>query len=301
MARPTAVREDRHGTSLPRLAAGCVAVCSSLLAAFARAGRAARAWSSCSPARAARPVRPPTSCSANSRDDPSLVAMSLPIDYWDYLGWKDTLADPRHTDAAARLCAGARRPRGLHAAGRGQRRRARARQRQGRDRAGDRARAARTRRAVAAGDARRSPAASSTSALPDGTPTQRGSAEVWLCALAKAVPVTIGARREQRARTITYHNVVRRWVKLGDWNGKANACAACRCSDARRGDGSRRGRGAGAGRHRQMRRGDARRGAASASAERSPVHARAHNHASAIATISAAIAGTKKGRLRSRP
>src|SRR5215831_3918591 len=29
--------------------------------------------------------------------DPSLVAMSLPIDYWDYLGWKDTLATPGHT------------------------------------------------------------------------------------------------------------------------------------------------------------------------------------------------------------
>ena len=25
-------------------------------------------------------------------EDPSLVAISLPIDYWDYLGWKDTLA-----------------------------------------------------------------------------------------------------------------------------------------------------------------------------------------------------------------
>ena len=24
--------------------------------------------------------------------DPSLVALSLPVDYWDYLGWKDTLA-----------------------------------------------------------------------------------------------------------------------------------------------------------------------------------------------------------------
>src|SRR5262252_9069124 len=29
--------------------------------------------------------------------DPSLMSVSLPIDYWDYLGWKDTLADPRHT------------------------------------------------------------------------------------------------------------------------------------------------------------------------------------------------------------
>ena len=30
-------------------------------------------------------------------DDPSLIAISLPIDVWDYLGWKDTLADPRNT------------------------------------------------------------------------------------------------------------------------------------------------------------------------------------------------------------
>src|SRR5437867_1579505 len=29
--------------------------------------------------------------------DPALVSVSLPIDYWDYLGWKDTLADPRNT------------------------------------------------------------------------------------------------------------------------------------------------------------------------------------------------------------
>src|SRR5215813_13223948 len=29
-------------------------------------------------------------------DDPSLISVSVPIDYWDYLGWKDTLADPRN-------------------------------------------------------------------------------------------------------------------------------------------------------------------------------------------------------------
>src|SRR5436190_16949118 len=27
--------------------------------------------------------------------DPDVIALSLPIDYWDYLGWKDTLADSR--------------------------------------------------------------------------------------------------------------------------------------------------------------------------------------------------------------
>src|SRR6516164_4011195 len=30
-------------------------------------------------------------------DDPSLVAMSLPVDYWDYLGWHDTLALAGHS------------------------------------------------------------------------------------------------------------------------------------------------------------------------------------------------------------
>ena len=29
--------------------------------------------------------------------DQSLVALSVPIDYWDYLGWKDTLASPAHS------------------------------------------------------------------------------------------------------------------------------------------------------------------------------------------------------------
>src|SRR5262245_55076196 len=44
-----------------------------------------------------------SSCPAADRllgelaSDRSIVALSLPIDYWDYLGWKDTLAKPRHT------------------------------------------------------------------------------------------------------------------------------------------------------------------------------------------------------------
>ena len=46
----------------------------------------------------------------------------------------------------------------------------------------------------------------------------RSGGEVWLCPLAKAVTVAIG-RGENHGRTITYHNVVRRWVKLGDWTG----------------------------------------------------------------------------------
>jgi hypothetical protein len=33
------------------------------------------------------------------------------------------------------------------------------------------------------------------------------------------VAVQVG-RGENHDRTLTYHNVVRSWVKLGDWNGK---------------------------------------------------------------------------------
>jgi hypothetical protein len=31
-------------------------------------------------------------------DDPSIVALSLPVDYWNYLGWKDTFASPRNSE-----------------------------------------------------------------------------------------------------------------------------------------------------------------------------------------------------------
>ena len=31
-------------------------------------------------------------------EDRDLIALSLPIDYWDYLGWKDTLASHRNTE-----------------------------------------------------------------------------------------------------------------------------------------------------------------------------------------------------------
>ena len=30
--------------------------------------------------------------------DPGVIALSMPVDYWDYLGWKDTFATPRNTD-----------------------------------------------------------------------------------------------------------------------------------------------------------------------------------------------------------
>ena len=42
---------------------------------------------------------------------------------------------------------------------------------------------------------------------------------MWLCTLSPSVSVGVG-HGENRGRTITYTNVVRRWVKLGTWSGK---------------------------------------------------------------------------------
>lgn len=31
-------------------------------------------------------------------NQPGILALSLPVDYWDYLGWKDTLGSPKHSE-----------------------------------------------------------------------------------------------------------------------------------------------------------------------------------------------------------
>ena len=46
--------------------------------------------------------------------------------------------------------------------------------------------------------------------------------EVWICSISKAVPISIG-RGENSGREITYHNVVRNLLKVGDWNGSPNS------------------------------------------------------------------------------
>ena len=148
--------------------------------------------------------------------DPSLIALSVPIDYWDYLGWKDTLASPADS-ARQRDYARVRGDRqvytpqivvngAMHVLG------------------SDRAAIDRT---IAQTDQR--PGVMSVPVLMtlDGTSlnvklqsaeSDHHAGEVWLCPLAKAVPVAIG-RGENRGHTITYHNVVRGWLKLGDWTG----------------------------------------------------------------------------------
>jgi hypothetical protein len=46
--------------------------------------------------------------------------------------------------------------------------------------------------------------------------------EVWICSISKAVPISIG-RGENSGREVTYHNVVRNLLKVGDWNGSSGS------------------------------------------------------------------------------
>ena len=142
--------------------------------------------------------------------DPNVIALSLPIDYWDYIGWKDTLALAGHTNRQ-KAYSRVRGDRGVYtpqAIVNG------AAQALGSD-------ATDIERAIGQSH-RNSETLSiplSLSAADDKvvvnapaakTPDERG--EVWLC------PVAIG-RGENQGRKITYHNAVRRWIKLGEWNG----------------------------------------------------------------------------------
>lgn len=149
--------------------------------------------------------------------DPSLVTMSLPVDYWDYLGWKDTLAIHGHSNRQ-RAYAYNRGDRAVytpqmvvngiaHALGS--------------DKAAIESAIAQTRSASPLN-------LPVTMTIADGTVTvivpaakdAHNSGEVWLCPITNAKPVVIG-RGENHGRTLTYYNVVRRWVKLGDWSGQA--------------------------------------------------------------------------------
>jgi hypothetical protein len=151
--------------------------------------------------------------------DPSLLPVSVPVDYWDYLGWKDTLADPRNT---------ARQKAYAHARGDGQVYTPQvvvngALHALGSDKAAIELAIAKSRKngAMSLRPTLNLDEGRLKVTVPDLVDAQTG-AEVWLLGLVKAATIVIG-RGENKGRTITYHNVVRRWIKLGEWTGKANS------------------------------------------------------------------------------
>jgi hypothetical protein len=150
--------------------------------------------------------------------DPSLVTLSLPVDYWDYLGWKDTLAlrgnSNRQREYA--LTRGDREvytPQAVingvvHALGS--------------DKAAIEAAIVKTRNSAAplTLPVKLSVADGAVTVHIPAAEGERGKGEVWLCPITGKAQVKVG-RGENGGRVLNYYNVVRRWVKLGEWNGKA--------------------------------------------------------------------------------
>ena len=150
--------------------------------------------------------------------DPSVIALSLPIDYWDYLGWKDTLADSRFT-ARQRAYSRVRGDRevytpqavvngSVHVIGSDRE----AIEGAIEDTAQNGAvMSVPVRLTIAGQELTVSVAAASEHAV-------RKHGEVWVCSISRTVPISI-AKGENGGRELTYHNVVRGLLKLGDWNG----------------------------------------------------------------------------------
>ena len=150
--------------------------------------------------------------------DPSIITLSMPIDYWDYLGWKDTLADARFS-ARQKAYSHMRGDRDVytpqaiingsaHVIGS--------------DRAGIEGAIDETEKTSGVMSVPVTMSVTgkqinvSVAASRGGPAAMHG--EVWICSISKAVPIAIG-RGENGGREITYHNVVRNLLKVGDWNG----------------------------------------------------------------------------------
>lgn len=146
---------------------------------------------------------------------PGVVALTFPVDYWDYLGWRDTLAKPAHSarQKAYSEMRGDRKVFTPQAVING------CRQVTGHDRAAiEKAmKATRVDTPVAitgrlAGDA-------VEVAVSAAKPNQPRMAEVWAVAVSRTVSVNI-KQGENSGRTVDYSNVVRAMVKIADWTGE---------------------------------------------------------------------------------
>lgn len=148
----------------------------------------------------------------------NVVGLTLPVDYWDYLGWKDTLADPRFT-ARQRAYSKSRGDgriytpqivvNGLiHVNG---------------------AHASEIDHAIGKTAAKLSGArvpvrvsskgdkiVIDVGAVAEGDKARDGT--VWLAFLRREIQVPV-RKGENQGQMLTYYNVVREWKQAGSWNG----------------------------------------------------------------------------------
>ena len=146
--------------------------------------------------------------------DPSLIALSFPVDYWDYLGWKDTLASPtftaRQTDYAKTRGDGeVYTPQAvidgvIHAVG------------------SDSGEISAAMTKAAPGGLNSVPLKLSrvqnTLQVDIGAASAADAGTVWLLRVSRALTVRVG-RGENAGQRLTYTNVVRSLVNAGGWHG----------------------------------------------------------------------------------
>ncbi len=148
--------------------------------------------------------------------DPSLVVITMPVDYWDYIGWKDTLASPQCTArqkgyAAARGDGQVYTPQAVidgvsHVVGA--------------DRAAIEKNISEDRSAKGALSVDVATKIADGKASVDVGAAAGKAASVWLLEVEPSATVAVG-RGENAGRTLTYTNVVRKMTRLGDYSGQA--------------------------------------------------------------------------------
>jgi hypothetical protein len=147
-------------------------------------------------------------------NNPKLIALSLNVDYWDYLGWRDTLALPVHS-ARQKGYAKLRGERqvytpqlvanGLVEA-----------------RGGDRQAVEQIVAEAQASNGLDVPVSLARNDSNIEIEVGAGAApagSIWIVAVTRSIAVKI-KRGENRGKTITYFNVVRAWTRLDDWSGE---------------------------------------------------------------------------------
>jgi hypothetical protein len=147
-----------------------------------------------------------------------VIALTLPVDYWDYLGWRDTLATPAFT-ARQRTYAATRGDRQVFTPqvvvnGKASCVGSDAAAIEHLIQAGRPGPTVAIALSESAGTVGVDVAAAASGAGPVET------ADVWVLPVAKAREVTI-ERGENRGKTITYANVVRGMTRIGQWRGAA--------------------------------------------------------------------------------
>lgn len=159
------------------------------------------------------------------RDQTDVIGLTFAVDYWDYLGWSDTLAKPAFTERQKaymrRLGAGqVYTPQVV---------------------VGGAAQVAGTKRDKVdrlIANAKHKPRVSPRLNLVNSRrlsvglgPVPKGGAEVWLVTYAPEPQATEVHRGENRGKTVIYGHAVRDLERLGSWRGKAKTFVLPKASD----------------------------------------------------------------------